>query len=474
MSVGEASGRTSGGGRSLGAADGSWSATLLFASVTIGIPLIAYWFLADRFGFVGPRINADLFLIYLLSVIAAGRSRRAGALIAIVGITATLSVQLLLGLGVIYIDDPALIYEYLSFARYWPWRLISFWLVVAAGALTIVYQLLRRVPIERARKLPVLLLLIALIATDMIGRTSAGHALLGGNLVTSGAVRGLKLVRSWMTSEGFRARPITPAMATELAFGTAPPRILSVAVEAYGWSKDDRYNRWVLARLQTAVKGRYQVEVALRGFKGATLSGELRELCAQRTSGTPTRKAAAELGQRCLPTKLAGAGYATLGIHGNPRFFYNRLEVYPAIGFQEVRFLEDFQKLPQKPAMCKTRAFEGVCDRDAIRYALEFLGGRPKAYAHVMSLDTHFPLGPTPLGNEDCGTGPLTGQPSLCLYANQMRNLLGQIGEELVAARQPPDLVYLFGDHAPPYAVAKERMFFDRDRVPVIKLRRIA
>ena len=62
----------------------------------------------------------------------------------------------------------------------------------------------------------------------------------------------------------------------------------------------------------------------------------------------------------------------------------------------------------------------------------------------------------------------------LCLYFNQMSNLLAMIGREVRGARTPPDRVYLFGDHAPPYAVASERNFFNRKEVPFITLRRVS
>ena len=453
-----------------------WRATLLFALAVIIVPTLAYAFVADRMGFLGPRINADLFVVYIAAVLVARRRPGLAALLSLVGVVGALAVQVLLGVGVIYLDDPALIREYLSFAAFWPWRLITFWLVVAAAMFTIMFLLLRRIPMKDAAIVPIAAVLVLLLALDLAGRTAAGHALVGGNLVTSSAVRGYKLARTWATTEGFTVKPIAePMMVEDVLSEPLPPRILSLSVEALGLARDERFNRLMFAPMREVLAGRYHVEIGRHGFKGATLSGEMRELCGQRTAGTPTTEKALALRSGCLPGILAARGYDTLGIHGNSKFFYNRSEVYPALGFTATRFIEDFDRADPRPARCKTRAFEGICDRDAIAAALDFLAGRPRGYAHVMTLDTHFPLGPTELGDADCGAaGHGYTDADLCLYFNQMSNLLAMIGREVRGARTPPDRVYLFGDHAPPYAVASERNFFNRKEVPFITLRRVS
>ena len=51
---------------------------------------------------------------------------------------------------------------------------------------------------------------------------------------------------------------------------------------------------------------------------------------------------------------------------------------------------------------------------------------------------------------------------------------MATLGDALVAAKVKPDIVYIYGDHAPPYAIASDRSFFDRTSVPFIVLRRRA
>lgn len=451
-----------------------WRETLLVALAVIILPTIAYAGLAELFGFLGPRLNFDLFAIYIVSLLIAKRSRTLAVVFALLGVVVTLAVQILLGVGVIYLDNPALIGEYLSFAAYWPWKLISFWIALAAAVFAGFYFLVSRITIERARFAPVILVLAVLVVIDMIGRTPLGHGMVGGNLTTSSLRRGAQFAVKVATNPSFTAEPTTEPMMVDLATAGAPARILSVSVEALGVAQDNAaFNEAMFEPMRRELAGHYRVEIILHDYKGPTLSGEMRELCAQRTMGKPTRDDAFAIRDGCLPAILGEMGYASLGIHGNPKFFYNRMLVYPALGFQFTRFYEDYKAELQPGMLCRMRAFEGVCDRVTMRTALDFLAARPKAYAHVMTLDTHFPLGPNFLGDARCGRVEGLTNSDLCLYVNQMANLLAMFARDIRDAETPPDLVFLFGDHAPPYVTATERGFFDRERVPFITLRRI-
>lgn len=451
-----------------------WRETALLTLAIIVVPTLAYAFMADRFGFVNPRLNFDLFAIYLLCVEVARRRPRLAPPLALICVFLTLAIQVLLGVGAIYLDNAALFLEYLSFAAYWPWRLISFWAAIAAAVFGVYYLLIRKIPMERARLLPVLVALGALIVVDLIGRTSIGYETIGRNVATSSLSRGSQYVSRLIRFPSFTAVPIAePMMVAEVTSGTPPPRILSLSVEALGLAKDEAFNAAIIAPMERELAGLYEVEIGRHDFEGPTLSGEIRELCGQRAMGKPTQAAALALRKSCLPAILAAQGYETVGMHGNPRFFYNRASVYPAFGFGSTRFYEDFESPSRPDIVCRTRSFEGVCDREVMRAALDFLSARPKAYAHIMTLDTHFPLGPNALGDERCGRVRGLTDSDLCLYANQMANLFAMFAREIRAAENAPDVVFLFGDHGPPYVTVEDREYFDRKRVPFITLRKI-
>ncbi len=445
--------------------------TLLLAVV---LPTAAYMIMAERFGFLGPRLNVDLLLVSIVGILLARSVSLLAAPFMVVGIALVLAIQVGIGVGTVYIDDPALIREYISFVRFWPWRLISFWGMAAAAGLFPFYLLLKRVDVAKASLLPMAALLLLLSGLDIAGRTAVGYSYLGDNIATSSAVRLGKLLRQWAISPGFSARPIDrPMLVREVvALRPLPERVVSVSVEALGLANDPHFNEAVMAPMRGILKDRFTIEIGRHAFEGGTLSGEMRELCNQRTAGTPTLNAARTLSVSCLPELLAKRGYETLGMHGNSGFFYNRSVIYPELGFRKALFYEDLAKGVEHAPKCKTRAFDGICDSAMFAKALAFVGDRPNRYAHVMTLDTHFPLGATALGDERCGRVPGLSDPDLCLYANQMANLLAGLARQIAASPVPPDAIYIFGDHAPPYIVGQQRMFFDRHTVPFITIRR--
>lgn len=448
--------------------------TFLYALIAFVLPVAAYLYCAARFEFLGPRFNLDLLAIAIAGIVIARRMPRLGPLFVTLGVAAALTVQFALGLGAVYVDDPTLLAEYFSFVQFWPWRLILSWLAVASAVLALMYALLSRISIRDAHLMPFLLVLVVSAILDVASRTEVGFRLVGDNLATSSTVRAFKLGRTWSSASAFRSTPIAQPMLVHLVDANNPPdKILSLSVEAFGLFRNEAVNEQIVGSLRQALGSGFAVEVGKHAFKGATLSGEMRELCNVRTAGTPTVRDAGRLKPRCLPAHLAARGFATLGIHGNSGFFYNRRNLYPAIGFAQTRFYDDLMGAPRPAHRCKTRAFEGVCDSDTIGLALSHLAVPGRRYAHVMTLDTHFPLGATALGDERCGRFAPLRDSGLCLYANQMANLLARIGRQIATARVPPDRVYIFGDHAPPFVVGAERKAFDRAQVPFIVVRRI-
>jgi phosphoglycerol transferase MdoB-like AlkP superfamily enzyme len=198
----------------------------------------------------------------------------------------------------------------------------------------------------------------------------------------------------------------------------------------------------------------------------------MRELCGLLVDGVPGVAAAKRLGEACLPARLQREGYATLGVHGNVRQFYNRMRVYPMFGFGKTMFLDDFTARRGTMELCEDDAFSGVCDRAAVAEALQFIAAQPRAFAHVMTLQSHFPLVESDLGTADCTRYPELAQPDLCLYANQQSEVLRRIGQQLRGTTAPPDVVYIYGDHAPPFALESLRGAFAQGKVPYLVLTR--
>jgi phosphoglycerol transferase MdoB-like AlkP superfamily enzyme len=449
-----------------------WRETALFFALTVLLPTGLLYFLSKRFGFTVPIFNLDLLVLCAATAIIAMWRPALAVALAALGVGAITCLQILLGVGLVYIDDPALIGEYLQFAGHWPWGLISTWALVAVIAIVALYFVLRRVDVRRVRAWPAIAILVALLSLDLAGRTELGFSLIKTNPTTSTANRTFSVLKKWARSPGFTyvAHP-GASMAAELNGGSLiPDRILSISVEAFGLADDQAFNDAIRAPLESRLAGTYSIEARAHPYKGATLAGELRELCGLRISGTPTRAAATSIRPRCLPAHLDALGYSTTAMHGNSRFFYNRGELYSALGFQRTYFYEELSVRGSK--ICSTRSFSGICDDDVLAVAMRSLEGGSKAFVHVMTLETHFPLTATTPEDRRCDSAANEDARALCVYKNSFRRAMNSIASAIETAKVKPDVVYIYGDHAPPYVLVNERSFFKREEVPVIVLRR--
>ena len=445
--------------------DTIWLFTLLFLA-----PTALLFVLSHVVGAMVSWFNVDLLGVYIVAVLIGRRSQALGVAVALVGLAIVILIQALMSIGLVYIQDPALILEYLGFIQFWPWRVIGQYSAMGLAGLFVVWLLLRRIRVGRARILPAVIVLVLAIGVDLLGRTSVGYDLVRTNFATSSVYRGGRVVLSWTNPPDFTVRAFEGSTVrdTLLRSSERPARILSISFESFGTAKESAFDDVEIAPLQQILGEEYVIERSRHAFKGATLAGEIRELCGLEISGTPSASEAKALRTRCVPAHLLQEGYETLGIHGNSRFFYNRTEVYRAIGFNEVLFFDDLKSRGHQ--VCRTRAFSGICDSETVRAALEFLAKHPKAFAHVMTLDTHFPLGTRKPNDDVCTAGKYSKD--LCLYQNQVAMVLGEIAEAVARSPAKPDLIYIFGDHAPPYVMAAERAFFDRRHVPLLTLHR--
>lgn len=454
-----------------------WRATFMAAMMVVVFPTLAYNYISRHFGFVGPWFNIDFVLCYALMLLGARTGLRWISRLAYLGLVASFAVQVLVGIGVIYLVDPVLVADYLAFASYWPWGEIAKWLLLGLVGLGLIYLLLRRIPLARAHLWPVILLGLALVGIEHFGANRLTNNKLGVNVVTSGARSMMHLGDAWLHYKGFTYERLTTpsldAIVSAMPADQRPHHIMSIAVEALGRFRNDADNQAMFAPMVQAAGTVYTVEFGERIYKGATLSGELRALCGIRALGAPGRRSVQEIAGGCLPHRLAAAGYATLAMHGNTGYFYNRREIYPGIGFQKVMFLEDFHKIYRGAEVCSDNTFAGVCDHIGLAEGLKFLAGHERAFAHLMTLQTHFPISVSSLGDRDCGKVGSFTDPELCLYVNSMSNLLAQLVHQIATAPNPPERVYIYGDHGPPYAVAELRDHFDPGNVPFITLTRV-
>ncbi len=119
-------------------------------------------------------------------------------------------------------------------------------------------------------------------------------------------------------------------------------KILFIVAESWGLPANPELQNATFAKL-LAQKDRFSVwESGSFPFIGATVEGEMRELCAYGgLRGFALRRAPDEKFARCLPNRLKQEGYATFAMHGAGSSLYDRFSWYPRAGFQEIKTAEN-------------------------------------------------------------------------------------------------------------------------------------
>lgn len=246
-----------------------------------------------------------------------------------------------------------------------------------------------------------------------------------------------------------------------------PDKMLLIVAESFGLPLQAERLEAQLAPL-TAPDTAF--EVVSRGnvlFSGGTLAGEMRELCALRSSSisfgsVPQR-------DHCWPYRLRQQGYATLSLNPASGSMYRANEWYADIGFEKQIFFHNF---PDPAQRCYS--FPGWCDLDLLPYMMRQFQEQPRLFAYWLTMNTHIPYDRRDLRHateKDCGTRFAKHDSQACRHFLLGREFFAGLAEAL---RQPGLSgleVVIVGDHNPPFLEADARDSFDQQRVPFIHLR---
>jgi hypothetical protein len=257
-----------------------------------------------------------------------------------------------------------------------------------------------------------------------------------------------------------------------LGASATPPNVVLILAESWGKPRAADLE-WALVRpyADMGLSEKYTVKQGTIPFHGATINGEARELCGS-AMGFGLLSASASQLKGCLPARMNGMGYHSVGVHGYTGRMFDRIEWYSRIGFDETWFREGLQRrgLPVCPG-----AFPGICDDAASAWIgdqLQQSSDSPE-FIYWVTLNSHLPV---PIPNmvkspPACEGSRMTAEsPALCSWYQLEFNVHRSVVELAMREMTRPTVFLVVGDHAPPFSSERLRSQFSDEVVPYVLL----
>lgn len=227
-------------------------------------------------------------------------------------------------------------------------------------------------------------------------------------------------------------------------------KILFIVAESWGELRNPLAQKEILKNVEAQQHYLDFINSGTSRALGATVVGELRELCGLKlaNSGFALGKLDNKQYVTCLPNILKAKNYQTIALHGTSGLLYDRVEWYPKAGFQQALFGENFMQLR------RCAAFKGACDSALMGEVVNIFRQYQKKqlFFYWMTLTSHQPYAKQDIYNNrfDCKKFAMNPKGDACRNAQ----LQTQFFDDLAQMIQNPELqgteVIVVGDHQPP------------------------
>ncbi len=227
-------------------------------------------------------------------------------------------------------------------------------------------------------------------------------------------------------------------------------KILYIVAESWGELRNPLAQKEILKNIYEQQHAFDFINSGNSRALGATVAGELRELCGLKLANSGFALGQLEQAQyaNCLPNILKVKNYQTIALHGTSGLLYDRVAWYPKAGFQQTLFGEHFMQLR------RCAAFKGACD-SALMGEIERIFQQyqnEKLFVYWMTLTSHQPYAKQDIYNQrfDCQKFGMNLNGDACRNAQ----LQTQFFDDLALMIQKPELqgteIVVVGDHQPP------------------------
>ena len=244
--------------------------------------------------------------------------------------------------------------------------------------------------------------------------------------------------------------PLAQQSAAKQLYQPSSDKILYIVAESWGELRNTEAQKTVLSGLTEQQEKFESIHYGAFQTSGATVAGELRELCALglENDGFALKQLGKSQFVSCLPSQLAQKGYQTYALHGTSGLLYDRTDWYKKAGFQHTLFGENFLNLR------RCTAFKGVCDSELMNVVGQSFqqNVQKKIFFYWMTLTSHQPYSEKDIKNHrfDCKKYNMKETGDACHNAQ----LQAQFFDDLAQLIQKPEMqgveVMVVGDHQPP------------------------
>jgi len=200
-------------------------------------------------------------------------------------------------------------------------------------------------------------------------------------------------------------------------------------------------------------------------FNGATISGELRELCAKALKHYNLKNQTKGF-EGCLPNKYKQLGYNTVAVHGAIGFMYDRQYWYPRVGFQQMMFRDKGLDIPNS----RCYSFPGNCDSDIAEKVVEKFKANDKLFLYWLTLNTHAIYDKRDLKIDlfDCSKFNIENDTAVCRNLKLQKQFFYTLSKMIADPSLSGTRVIVVGDHTPPLFEDKTLVFIE-GKVPVLE-----
>lgn len=200
-------------------------------------------------------------------------------------------------------------------------------------------------------------------------------------------------------------------------------------------------------------------------FIGATIAGELRELC-RKAPIHFNLKNQIEGFEDCLPNRYKDLGYHTVAVHGAIGFMYDRQYWYPRTGFKEMLFRDHGLNIPES----RCYSFPGNCDTDIADRIVEKFAANDKLFLYWLTLNTHATYDPRDLETDlfDCSQYDIAADTANCRNLKLQKQFFDTLSKMIADPALSGTRVIVVGDHEPP-PIEKNSTVFINEQVPIFE-----